>query len=120
AYVLMPYYAKLPPKVFVPKAREAALKALAIDSTLAEAHALLAHIKSWFDWDWTGAGDDFRRAIEQNPNYATAYQWYGLLLYRQGRFDEAMIEIKHAQELDPLSLVINVNIGDVFYLKGEY
>ena len=119
-YFMMPQYAKLPSKDFIPKARAAAIKALQIDSTLAEAHATMAFIKSDFEWDWAGAGDEFRRAIEQSPNDATAHHWYSRYFRQQGRFDEALTEIKRAQELDPQSLIINVNLGDVYYLKGDY
>src|SRR5262249_46043319 len=98
--------AGLPPKEVMPKARAAALKALAIDDTLAEAHTSLAHIKSVYEWDWRGSEREFKRAIELNPNYATVHHWYALSLSAMGRHDEAIAEIKRALELNPFPLII--------------
>jgi len=103
-----------------PKATEAALKALEIDDTLAEAHTSLAFVKTNYDWDWSAAERGYKRAIELNPNYATAHQWFASHLAVLGRFDEAMEEIKRAQELDPLSPIISTNVARVFYYKHEY
>ena len=79
---------QLEPKEGFPRAKEAALRALRIDDTLAEAHASLAKILLLFDWNWEEAEKEFRRAIELNSNYATAHQWYGEYLISMGRFDE--------------------------------
>jgi tetratricopeptide (TPR) repeat protein len=92
--------------VAYPKAKEAALKALALDSSLAEAHAALADVHLHYDFDWKGAEDGFRRAIELNPNYAVAHHWYGVLLVISGRGEEAEVELKHALRLDPVSLAV--------------
>ncbi len=104
----------------MPKAKAAATKALEIDDTLAEAHAALALVRERFDWDRSDAERECRRAIELNPNYATAHQRYGLNLLWRGQFDEAAAEIKRAQELDPLSLILNTNVGEVFYFSRQY
>jgi len=115
SYAVLSTFAAVPPRECMPKARAAALKALEIDETLGEAHAVLAEVKVLYDLDWAGAERDFKRAIELNPGYATAHQWYALYLARIQRFDEALAEIKRAQELDPLSLIINTLLGYVFY-----
>jgi serine/threonine protein kinase/Tfp pilus assembly protein PilF len=97
-----------------PKAKEAASKALAINDSLGEAHTSLATVKYNFDWDWKGSEKEFKRAIELSPNYSTARQWYGEFLVATGRLDEGLKELKRAQELDPLSLIINAIIGGWF------
>jgi tetratricopeptide (TPR) repeat protein len=74
----------------------------------------------FYDWDWPEAKKALIRAIEINPNYAEAHHWYGLFLAMQGQFDDALIEMKHAQNLDPLSIIINTNIGWVLYFAGSY
>jgi tetratricopeptide (TPR) repeat protein len=104
----------------LPKAKTAAIKAIEIDNTLAEAHTSLAAIKECYDWDWLGAETEFKRAIELNSNYAVAHYWYAEFLSEMGRFDEAITEIKRAQELDPLSLIISSVKGFIFYMAGEY
>jgi serine/threonine protein kinase/tetratricopeptide (TPR) repeat protein len=104
----------------LPKAKEAALKALEIDSMLTEAHASLGMLKNRYDFDWKGSEKEFRRAIELNPNYATAHHWYSELLLYLGRFDEAIREIRRALELDPLSLAINRDVGFTLYFAREY
>jgi TolB-like protein/DNA-binding winged helix-turn-helix (wHTH) protein/Flp pilus assembly protein TadD len=110
----------LAPREVMPKARAAALKALEIDESLAEAHTSLAFVRHRFDWDWAGAEQDFKRAIELNPNYATAHQWYGFYLTTVGRFGEALREMRRAQELDPLSVAISTSVGTVFYYQRQY
>lgn len=111
AYLLLEEYAGLPPSEAVGKARAAAQKALAIDPALAEAHASLALVRYSFDWDWRGAEEGFRRAIELSPSYVTAHHWYALLLASLGRFEEARREIGRARKLDPLSPVILAAAG---------
>ncbi len=103
------------PREAMPKAKAAALKALKLDDTLAEAHSSLAVVQFFFDWDWSAAEREFKRAIELNPNDATARQWYALYLVNIGRHGEAINEIRRAQELDPLSLMINTLVGVVFH-----
>ena len=110
----------LSPNDSYPKAKAAILKALEIDGTLAEAHASLAEIKLSYEWDWSGAEQEFRRSMELNPNYAPARQNYGRYLEALGRFDEAIAERKHAQELDPLSAFRVANVGYPLYYAGRY
>jgi TolB-like protein/DNA-binding winged helix-turn-helix (wHTH) protein/Flp pilus assembly protein TadD len=98
-----------------PKARAAAEKALELDSSLAEAHTSMAYVKFSYDWDWTAAEAEFQRAITLNPNYATVHQWYGQFLRLMGREEEAIIEGRKSLDLDPLSLIINVEAGLPYY-----
>jgi TolB-like protein/DNA-binding winged helix-turn-helix (wHTH) protein/Flp pilus assembly protein TadD len=120
SYVLLSDYGALPSKQGFPQAKAAALKALQIDNTLAEAYPSLAWVRYSYDWDFPGAETDFKRAIELNSNYATAHHWYGWYLALMGRFDEGFAELKKAQELDPLSLVISTNLGRVLYFAHRY
>ena len=101
-------------------AKTAARNALKIDSALAEAHASLAEIEFHYDWNWSAAKKEYKRAIALNPNLAKAHQGYAFYLAAMGRIDEAMKEIKLAEELDPLSLVIKMHVGLVYYGAGEY
>lgn len=110
----------LPPLERMPKAKAAAQKALQIDDTLAEAHASLGFIKYKFDWDWPAAEEEFRRAIELNPNYATARHWYGECLGLQGKFSEALAALQQAERLDPLSLAIKEDLGMVWFRMRDY
>ena len=112
--------AHVPPKEAMPKARAAAIKALEIDDDLAEAHASLALVHVFFDWDWSGAETQYRRAIELNPGYASAHHWYGWYLALMGRLEKATSEIKRAQELDPLSLEITADLGLSFFFARKY
>ncbi|HEY9286063.1 MAG TPA: tetratricopeptide repeat protein, partial [Pyrinomonadaceae bacterium] len=114
------WYRYVVPKDAYERARAAAARALEIDQNLAEGHAILAAIKTAYEWDWQGAEREFRLAIQLNPNYATAHQRYSLFLPISGRFDEAVGEAKRARELDPLSLPINENVGDILYLARRY
>jgi serine/threonine protein kinase/Tfp pilus assembly protein PilF len=109
----------MPPNEVLPKAKAAALKALEIDETLAEPHVSLAHVKYFYDRDWAGAEREYKRAIELNPNYPVAHQWYAIYLSVVGRQSEALAEIRRAQELDPLSLSINAWLGRILDLAGE-
>lgn len=112
-------YSALPPLEAMPRARAWAIKALEVDDTLAEAHASVAYVHI-FDWHWTDAERAYLRAIELNPNYATAHHWYAMYLGAMARFDEAFEEIELAQELDPLSLPIGVGVGWQFFLTRQY
>jgi TolB-like protein/DNA-binding winged helix-turn-helix (wHTH) protein/Tfp pilus assembly protein PilF len=103
-----------------PKARIAAEKALALDSSLAEAHTSLAYVKFSYDWDWNGAEAEFKRAIALNPNYATAHQWYGQFLRLMGREEEAILEGQKSLDLDPRSLIINTEAGLPYLYSGRY
>jgi len=120
SYALMGNWGFAPKSEVLPKAREAALKALALDESLAAAHTSLALINEFYDWDWQTAEERFRRAIELDLNYATAHHWYAEYLAHQGRFDEALAEIERARELDPLSLIIAVDNGVVLYFARRY
>jgi serine/threonine protein kinase/tetratricopeptide (TPR) repeat protein len=108
-----------PTKVF-PKAKEAAEKALEIDDALAEGYVALALIKYNYEWNWFDAEVDFNWAIGLNPNYATAYQYYGSLLASVGRFDEAMSKFEKARELDPQSLPIKASVATLYYYMRDY
>jgi TolB-like protein/DNA-binding winged helix-turn-helix (wHTH) protein/Tfp pilus assembly protein PilF len=119
-YNLLDDYNVLPPNEAIPLAKVAAEKALAIDSTLAEAHASLGFAQVRYDWNWIGAEKEFKRAIELKPNYADAHHWYALQLAMMGRFKEAINEIYKAQKLDPLSLIINTNIGWLYFFERKY
>ena len=113
-------YAVMTPKEALPKAKAAAIKALELDSALGEAHNSLAFCLDGFDWDFDSAGKEFRRAIELNPGYATAYHWYAWHLSLLGRFDEAIAEMKKAENLDPLSLIINSDLAELLLLAHSY
>jgi TolB-like protein/Flp pilus assembly protein TadD len=101
----------LPPEEISSKAETAARAALEIDDTLAEAHSALADSLFWYDWDWAEAEKEFQRALTLNPNYARAHQWYAQYLRAMGRQDLAVEELKRAEELDPISLVISGGSG---------
>jgi len=108
-----------PGEVF-PKARVAAEKALGLDASLAEAHTSLAYVKFSYDWDWNAAEAEFQRAIELNPNYAIAHHWYGQFLRLMGREEDSIREGQKAQDLDPRSLIINVEAGLPYYYSRRY
>jgi TolB-like protein/thioredoxin-like negative regulator of GroEL len=110
----------LSPRESFPKAKAAALQALEIDEMLAEAYASLAFVECCFEWDWFAAEQGYRKAIELKPNYPTAHHWYGELLTTLGRFDEAQEELQRAQEFDPLSLAINVDLAASYYYARQY
>ncbi len=112
--------AELPRSEAMPRARVAALKALELDDGLAEAHTSLAFVRMHFEWDWPGAKSEFARALELNSGYATAHHWYAFWLIAQGRAEEALREIRLAQELDPLSLIINTDVGEMLYYARRY
>jgi TolB-like protein/DNA-binding winged helix-turn-helix (wHTH) protein/Flp pilus assembly protein TadD len=109
-------YAVMTPKEAFPKAKAAAIKALELDSTLGEAHNSLAFVLDGFDWDFDAAGKEFQRAIELNPGYATAHHWYAWHLSLLGRYDEAIAEMRKAENLDPLSLIINADLAELLVL----
>ena len=121
AYVFLPGYTAGSPQDCYPKAKAAAKKALELDDTLAEAHTTLALATWYYDFDFARANREFQRAIELNPNYATGHQQYGNnTLSALGRVDEAIAEGKRAVELDPLSLVINADLGMNYYYARRY
>ncbi len=113
------------PRDVMPKAKEAALRALAIDDTLAEAHSSLAMILHRYDWDWRGAERSYQRAIELNPYNARPHLWYGWLLMSEGRREEALVELREAEEVakrvDPLGMVdIRATVANSLYMAREY
>ncbi len=119
-YNLLSYYGSLSPKESFPKAKAAALKALEIDESLAEAHTSLALAAMAFDWDWAAAGREHQCALELNPNYATAHQWYAEYLAAMERQGEALTEIRRAGEIDPLSLIVATAEGYIGYYRRDF
>jgi TolB-like protein/class 3 adenylate cyclase/Tfp pilus assembly protein PilF len=120
AYVILPFYTATAPSEAFPKAKTAALKALQLNDKLAEAHTGFARVL-WYEVDMLGSISEFQRAIALNSNYATAHQWYGRAsLAALGRFDEAIAEGKRAIELDPLSPIINTDLGYTMFNARRY
>lgn len=111
---------ELSPQVAMPRANEYVKKALALDDNLADAHTTLASIKFYGDWDWLGADNEFKRAIELSPSYADAHQIYSEALSEMGKHDQALAEIRIAQELDPLSVNTMLAVGWAFYYARDY
>jgi TolB-like protein/DNA-binding winged helix-turn-helix (wHTH) protein/Tfp pilus assembly protein PilF len=120
SYSSLADYGLVPAKEGYLKAKDAALKALELDDTLAEAHGSLALIKSSYDWDWSGADKEVRRAIELNPSYADAHRLHAEVLWQTGQLNEAITETKLTLELDPLSLDNNDTLGVEFFLARQY
>ena len=119
SYMLLRRWASAPARDTVAHALAAAEKALRLDDSLAEAHIALGRVKE-HSLDWSGAGAEYRRAIELNANYETGHHLYAMHLAQMGRLDEAMAEIRRAQELDPLSLIINMEVGRIFLFMRQY
>ena len=120
AQLLLGVYGAEAPAIAMPRARDAAQQALAIDPALGEAYATLGSVRALHDWDWAGADDAFRRAIALSPRYPTAWQWRAMnQLIPQGRLDEARSSIDRARALDPLSMVISTSVGVVYHLAGD-
>jgi serine/threonine-protein kinase len=110
----------IPRSEAIRRARAAAARALELDETLVEGHALAAYLKFRFDWDWTGAELEFKRALELNPGHAPSRHSYALFLGSRGRFDEALQEIRRARELDPMSMVVATGIGRILHFAGRF
>jgi len=110
----------LPPNEAMPKAKAAAQKALQLDDGLAEAHASLAYVSMVYDWDWSTAEKEFHRAIDLNPNYATAHEWYAELLAARGRESEALEEMKRARDTDPLLVLMHTAVAETLYYSRHY
>lgn len=119
SYLLLGTHTGARPLEIYPKAKAAALKAVELDETLAEAHTSLAYEKDLYEWDWADAEREYRRAIALNPSYATAHEWLALHWTYPGRMDEAIAEMRRARELDPLSLIINVNLATLLHWGGR-
>jgi tetratricopeptide (TPR) repeat protein len=120
AYVLLGGYQGTPQEEYIAKARAAALRAIELDEGLPDAHTALALIVQNYDWDWKTAEKEFRRAIQLDPNYATAHHWYAEHLALQGRFGEALAESESARQLDPMSLIIASDRGVILYYARQY
>ena len=110
----------LPRREAMPNARRAAVRALELDESLAEAHTSLAFVKMQYDREWEIAEREYKRAIEHNPGYATAHHWYAYLLMSEGRSAEALTQIQLARESDPLSIVINSDVGEMYYYAHQF
>lgn len=119
SYATLGLYGSMPPEMAFPAARQAALKALTMDDSLADAHATLGLISFYYDWDGAAAEDEFGRAIDINPNYAMAHSWSGETLAAMGHFREAVEESRRAMNDDPLSLIVNSNAGWTLFLAGQ-
>jgi TolB-like protein/Tfp pilus assembly protein PilF len=111
---------ELSPQVAMPRAKDYALRALAIDDTLSDAHTTLANVKFNADWDWQGAEKQFQRAIQLNPNDAEGHRAYSVFLSAMGRPQQALAEIQTAQHLDPLSLITSSDVGWAYYFARRY
>ena len=116
----LPFHTSSVPDEVFPKAKAEVARALELDESLADAHAALAYIRTYYDWDWAGAEKEFRRALELNPNDANLRHRYSRYLSSVGRIDEALVEMERARELDPLSLIIRANVGVVNYFARRY
>jgi tetratricopeptide (TPR) repeat protein len=119
-YLVAGAYASVPTEEALTRGKTAAAKALALDEGLASAHYALATAHTWYDWDWVGAEREFRRGLELNPNDALGRNWYGGYLSLLGRHDQAIAEHQRAQQLDPLSLIINANLTRALYWARRY
>jgi TolB-like protein/Tfp pilus assembly protein PilF len=117
---LLSWFGALAPKAAGQKAAAAAKRAIEIDASLSECHASLALVRFWYDWNWEEAEQEFLRAIELNPSYISTYQWYAAFLNTQGRFEEAQAAQRSARELDPFSLIPNMNVAEPFFFSRQY
>jgi TolB-like protein/Flp pilus assembly protein TadD len=120
SFAILGYYNALAPTEAYPKAKAAAMKALELEPSLAEPHATLGVIKRDFEWDWSGAEQDFARAVALNPGYAEAYHWHGTLHGMLGRHAEAMATKTYALSLDPLSVVVRTDLARMLYFVRDY
>ena len=119
AYAFMGGYGYIPSREAYTKSKEEAIQALELDPSLAEAHTSLATVKYRYDWNWKGAEESFRKALELNPGYITAHHWYGVFLVLTGRFQEGLAAVRKAAELDP-PIVIQWTLGYIYYYAREY
>ncbi len=119
-YAVLPFYSALSPAEVFPKARDAARRSLELDPNLAEAHASLAYIHAYYEWDWARAEQEFRRALQLRPSHADVHFSYSRFLAAAGRLDEALAEIRRAEVLDPRSLSLKANTALLSYFRGQY
>jgi TolB-like protein/tetratricopeptide (TPR) repeat protein len=117
---LLCWFGALAPREAGPRATAAATRAIEIDGTLSEPHASLGLVKFWYNWDWRGAEEEFLRAIELNPSYSSAHQWYASYLNAMGRFEEAQTEHWRGRELDPLSPILHMNAAEPFFFSRQF
>jgi eukaryotic-like serine/threonine-protein kinase len=120
SYTVLAAWNIVPSNDAFPKSKAAASKALEIDKSLSEVHASLGFVRGVYDWDWSRAEKEFKRAIDLNPTYATTYEWYALCLSYMGRHKEAIATAKRAQQLDPLTLIISSVVGVVLHYAHQY
>jgi tetratricopeptide (TPR) repeat protein len=119
-YSVLPFYTGAKPDEVFPKAKTAVARALELDDSLPEAHASLAYIHTYYDWDWAAADQEFQRSLQLNPNDADVRHRYSRYLSTVGRTDDALREIRRAQELDPLSQIAKANVGVIYYFARQY
>jgi serine/threonine-protein kinase len=119
AYALLGFYAYLPPREIMPKAKQAARTALELDSQLAEAHTSLGFVHTVFDWDWAAAESEFHAALKLNPSWGPARYWYATYFLSQGRMDEATAQVRKGLEYDPLSMYMHVHLAIVLWYAGR-
>jgi len=119
-YSVLPFYTNARPDEVFPKAKAAVARALELDDSLAEAHASLAYIHTYYEWDWAAGEQEFQRSLQINPNDAAVRHRYSRYLSTVGRIDDAVREIRRAQELDPLSQIAKANVGVIYYFARQY
>jgi TolB-like protein len=117
---LLCWFGALTPREAGPRAGNAAETALELDDSQSEAHASMALVHFWYEWEWRKAEEEFRKAIELNPSYAPAHHWYASYLNSLGRLDEAQVELQRAQDCDPLSPIIRMSAADVYFFSRQY
>jgi serine/threonine-protein kinase len=120
SYNQLGFYQYLSPQEAFPRARAAATRALELDASLGEARAVLAVVRFWYDWDWSGAEEEFRRAIAASPDFVHVHHFYGIFLTAMERFQDGLVELHRAEELDPLSLPARASLGFCLYLARQH
>jgi TolB-like protein/Flp pilus assembly protein TadD len=120
SYCMLGFFDLLPPADVMPKAKESAMKAIEIDRDLAEAHASLANVLKVYDHDWPAAERRYQQALQLNPNYVHAYRGYAALLAAEGRLQESMVQIQRAHDVDPLSMIVNMEMAWTMYMARQY
>ena len=120
AYIVLPFLSTIQQDVAYPKAKAAAERAVTLDPSLAKAHTSLADVKLYVDWDFAGAEREFQRALSLDSNYATAHQWYAEFLSLMGRHDQAIKEVLRAEQLEPLSIIVYHQAGQVYQNARQY
>ena len=120
SYILLGFYGASAPDDVMPQAKAAAVKALELDDSLAEAHNSLAYVHCVYEWNWSAAEREFKKSLKLNPNYATAHHWYAFKMAAEGRHTEAIAEMKLASQLDPLALIIITEVGWAHYFARQY